>query len=224
MKSARFPLHTALLLPLLLLTFRLSAHPIDTPYQDRALKTETGRLAFLANWWGWMKYYHPALSSGRHDADSLLVSLIPEAQKAPSGAELEEVLQQALTGLGPLVPCASCRPPADKVVQANISVEEMGQWPVSDSFARRSQEVVYSLRPDSSVLVTDRYQVYRLDHARFTENPFREPAFPAEPYRLLALFRYWNAIRFFYPHYPDLPVKWQQVLEEQIPHFQAAVY
>jgi len=49
------------------------------------------------------------------------------------------------------------------------------------------------------------------------DRPYADMRFPAEEYRLLALFRYWNVINYFYPykHLTDRP--WDAVLTDFIP-------
>ncbi|MBS1786707.1 MAG: hypothetical protein JST85_03245 [Acidobacteria bacterium] len=51
------------------------------------------------------------------------------------------------------------------------------------------------------------------------DNPFPQMSFPTEEYRLLALFRFWNVINYFYPykHLTDKP--WGGVLTDFIPRF-----
>jgi C-terminal processing protease CtpA/Prc len=53
------------------------------------------------------------------------------------------------------------------------------------------------------------------------ENAYPEMTAPSLEYRLLALFRYWNAIEYFYP-YKHLIPDWEPVLAEEIPKFESA--
>ncbi|MBX7222095.1 MAG: hypothetical protein K1Y36_19240 [Blastocatellia bacterium] len=52
------------------------------------------------------------------------------------------------------------------------------------------------------------------------ESAFPEMAFPAEPYRLLALFRFWNAVHYFFPYKDLTDQPWDTVLTEFIPRFE----
>ncbi|MFD3004000.1 S41 family peptidase [Pontibacter toksunensis] len=54
------------------------------------------------------------------------------------------------------------------------------------------------------------------------EKPYREHIFPEDRLRLLALFRYWNVIHFFYPHHSLLDRPWEEELLTFIPLFVAA--
>jgi C-terminal processing protease CtpA/Prc len=57
---------------------------------------------------------------------------------------------------------------------------------------------------------------------RKLENPYSDMTNPTLEYRLLALFRFWNVIEYFYPckHLLDKP--WETVLSDMIPDFEAA--
>jgi C-terminal processing protease CtpA/Prc len=53
------------------------------------------------------------------------------------------------------------------------------------------------------------------------DNPFPSMPFPSEEYRLLALFRYWNVINYFFPYKHLLDRPWSTVLADFIPRFAA---
>lgn len=53
------------------------------------------------------------------------------------------------------------------------------------------------------------------------EKPYAEMEFPSAEYRLLALFRYWNVINYFYPYRPLIEDTWATVLPRYIPKFEA---
>ncbi len=54
------------------------------------------------------------------------------------------------------------------------------------------------------------------------ENPYADMSYPSEEYRLLALFRFWNVIHYFYPYQQLMDQPWDKTLEEFIPRLQAA--
>lgn len=49
--------------------------------------------------------------------------------------------------------------------------------------------------------------------------PYSQMAFPSEEYRLLALFRFWNVINYFFPYKQLIDRPWDTVLTEFIPRF-----
>jgi C-terminal processing protease CtpA/Prc len=54
------------------------------------------------------------------------------------------------------------------------------------------------------------------------ERAYDQPSFPSTPYRLLAAFRMWAAIRFFYAYRPLMGEDWDAVLRAALPRFEAA--
>ncbi|HEU4871208.1 MAG TPA: S41 family peptidase [Pyrinomonadaceae bacterium] len=53
------------------------------------------------------------------------------------------------------------------------------------------------------------------------DKPYAEMAFPNVEYRLLALFRFWNVINYFFPYKELIGDSWQTVLPRYIPKFEA---
>ena len=53
------------------------------------------------------------------------------------------------------------------------------------------------------------------------DKPYADMAFPSAEYRLLALFRYWNVINYFFPYKHLIGDSWETVLPRYIPKFEA---
>ena len=53
------------------------------------------------------------------------------------------------------------------------------------------------------------------------DKPYPEMVFPTTEYRLLALFRYWNVINYFFPYKHLIGDSWETVLARYIPKFEA---
>jgi C-terminal processing protease CtpA/Prc len=53
------------------------------------------------------------------------------------------------------------------------------------------------------------------------DRPYPEMVFPNNEYRLLALFRYWNVINYFFPYKHLIGDSWESVLPRYIPKFEA---
>ena len=54
------------------------------------------------------------------------------------------------------------------------------------------------------------------------ENAFADMHYPALPYRILAAYRWWNAIQYFYPYKALMGEDWNAVLAQSIPKLEAA--
>ncbi len=53
------------------------------------------------------------------------------------------------------------------------------------------------------------------------DKPYAEKQFPATEYRLLALFRFWNVVHYFFPYKNLIGDSWNTVLQRFIPKFEA---
>ena len=58
-------------------------------------------------------------------------------------------------------------------------------------------------------------------HSTEEDKSYPEMVFPTAEYRLLALFRYWNVINYFFPYKHLIGDSWQTVLPRYIPKFEA---
>jgi len=54
------------------------------------------------------------------------------------------------------------------------------------------------------------------------DRSYRKMVYPSEEYRLLALFRFWNVIEYFFPYKNLIDRKWDDTLREFIPRMQSA--
>lgn len=188
--------------------------------------TDTQKLASLARVWGFLKYYHPAVAPGKRDWDQQLITLLPAVQRATDKQALSAVYSQLLTELGPVKPCRSCSATASD--RRNLDL----------AFLADSLVFTPTLQRELANLVSNRYQ----GKPYYVQQPAPQSGFAlsfdteklyedlrqlgrgtaAEPYRLLALFRYWNVIQYFFPYKYAVDGHWNDVLTDLIPVFRQA--
>lgn len=178
--------------------------------------SNTENLVVLGKVWGYLKYYHPAVSSGMYNWDSELLKMLPKIINCGDVIARDAILVKWIEGLGPL---------------------ESVHYEVQDTTS-------FKLRPDYSwirqpVLTADLASVLiRIKNARRAashyyidfdsipvpqfrnEDAYPEMSYPDPGHRLLSLFRYWNIIQYFYP-YRNL-IEWDEVLKDFIPEFVGA--
>lgn len=180
----------------------------------------TQRLATLGRVWGLLKYYHPDVAQGRVNWDSVLIATLPAAQKARSSAQFGLVVQQLCAAAGPLPPStAGAEPTAPPRVPTWLPTDQH----LSPALRTQLAQVVQRYRPLDNVYVTKHYKGHVLSQPLFIgERDYATPAYPTADYRLLALFRFWNVLEYYYPFKADLGPAWQQVLPRYLPAFAAA--
>ncbi|MES2390559.1 MAG: hypothetical protein V4555_02885, partial [Acidobacteriota bacterium] len=75
---------------------------------DALTDRQVENLATLAELWGFLKYHHPAVTSGRHNWDFDLFRVLPKALAASTTPELNAVLLVWIDSLGPIAKCSPC--------------------------------------------------------------------------------------------------------------------
>ena len=198
---------------LLLLSLRAYTQPL----------TEIQKLASLGKVWGFLKYYHPAVATGRHDWDGQLISLLPQVQQAKNQSDLSAIYVQLIDGLGAVKPCRKC-------TSAEATLARLRR---NFDLSLLSDSTVFSLplRDRLRYIAQNRNQAdnHYVQWLRQTGNAsydneelYAEMRNPNEAYRLLALFRYWNVVHYFFPYKYAIDKNWNDVLTDLIPVFQRA--
>ena len=165
--------------------------------------------------WGFLKYYHPALASGKMDADSIFKEGIKAMVPAKSDAEFKKWLAGMLRTLGPVD--HSEKPDSTKLFTRNQNFEWIQKLKLITPELRkeliRLQRIGYS--GDFHRYMPANFHETQLPG----ETPYPEITYPDKYWQLLSLARYWNAIEYLYAYKYMLPVAWDKVLQQQIPEF-----
>jgi carboxyl-terminal processing protease len=178
------------------------------------------RLAAFARVWGLLKYFHPDVASGPGDWDAKLLEGIPRVRAVTTKSELNEEIWRLIRSAGPAprarVGAAIDRPESDPAFQ----------W-LDDRqlFESSTIEALKTIR-NTDRLASNRYvkpmsNTQNPDFSGDTAN-VGTPAFPGTEVRLLALFRFWNMVQYFYPNRDLTDRAWLEVLPSLIPRFIAA--
>ncbi|QNE41414.1 peptidase S41 [Hymenobacter sp. NBH84] len=196
----------------------------DTAFQQRSgivfpeklNQQQVENLAVLGRVWGFVKYYHPAVAAGNFNMDAELFRVLPAVLAAPNEPARSEVLRGWVTKFGEVPTCKTCKElPADKVrLQPDLAwLSDKKQ--LSDALStqliylsrNRNQGANYyvSIDPNAGNSV--------FQH----EVAYGRAALPDTGLRLLALYRFWNMVEYFFPYRYAIGEDWQQVLPEFIP-------
>jgi len=190
-------------------------------FPDKFSAQQVENLAVLGRVWGFVKYYHPAVAAGNFNMDAELFRVLPSVLAAPNEKSRSQLLSTWITKFGEVPACKTCKElPASKVrLQPDLA------W-LSDE-----KQLSDALRTQLAYLRQNRNQKqhYYVSPAPKIGNPvFQHEASygrsetPDAGLRLLALFRYWNMIEYFFPYRYAIGEDWQQVLPEFIPKLTSA--
>ena len=178
-------------------------------------------LVLLGKVWGFLKYHHPAIVRGQRHWDFELFRVTPRVLAAKDRAGAQRELVRWIDGLGPVAACKTCvKAPSAAVLAAPLGwIDDRKQ--LGGDLSKRLK-AIHTNRPDTT-------RQFYVTHAPMVGNPdfARELAYPdqREPdagYRLLALYRFWNIIEYWFPYRDAIGEDWDQVLREFVPRMLAA--
>ena len=183
-------------------------------------EAQVENLAKLCKVWGYIKYTHPVFLLGEKDWDEELLKLIPAVSEADSD-EVNRILHEWFLSLGEIdygMTTSISTLQEDKLcVQADIS------WIKDIAYLGKDlSEDIQLLGPIPSI--------YRENApVKFTANPmgtrvtdfsnealYENMDYGDQGYRLLGLFRLWNAMEYYYPYLDILDNNWHDLLPEYI--------
>lgn len=181
---------------------------------------EATRLAALAKAWGLLKYYHPVVAQGTLYWDEELIYVIPSAASAASGEELDNVFRTLIRRAGEINFLNFPQP-----FPKNHQEDPLFVWLNDPDHFKWYTRLQLECLIANFVPVPNKYCSYAFPEGNlnfFGEVSYDAPAYPDEGHRLVALFRYWNAIHYFYPYKHLIGGDWEMILGEFIPKVRGA--
>lgn len=171
-------------------------------------------LKLLCQIWGFLKYYHPSIAKGNYNWDYELFRVLPKIINAQNKTETEEIFLNWLDSFGKIQ-----KSKQEVKYLKNIHLKPEFGWMndsnLSDKIIKKLNEIKQSERSEVHYYV-------ELDKNTSTavfknENEYLSQKYPDAGYRLLALFRYWNMVAYYFPYKNIIGKDWNLVLDEFIP-------
>lgn len=179
-------------------------------------EVQVENLALLGKVWGFVKYHDSRLLLGSANWDYELFRAIPPVLAAPDRASAAAAMVTWLDRLGEIRACTICAS-----LPTEIQLAPDLAW-IADAGTLGAElsgrlVAIHRNRPANG---TQRYvafptQVGNPDfsaEARYAQHPE-----PDAGYRVLALFRFWNIIQYWFPYRDVIGEDWDGVLREYIP-------
>ena len=211
--------------------------PLDTDHQfdngsgvalSHLSDTQIQNLTKLAKVWGFLKYHHPSVTAGEHHWDYDLFRVLPQVLSAPDNAAANAVILSWATGFGAVTQCTACA----ALNTADLYLSPSLDW-ISDEAALGSslsqflRDVYKNRSPDSQFFVS--LATSASNPSFENEPPYPNVRLPDSGYQILALFRFWNMVQYFYPNRDIMggdPAHaqqyWDEVLQSSIPRIALA--
>jgi carboxyl-terminal processing protease len=180
--------------------------------------TQTEKLVATAKVWGFLKYYHPRVADGEFNWDEQLIEVLPKVRVTTDKKEFSNIILKWIESLG------SVRI-SDKI-ESNLEVEYFDKnfnlnW--FNNTKLFTQEVSEKLKYiEKNRHQGNQYYISKNKGGTLSiTNELKHNNFnwEDENIRLLALFRYWNIIQYFFPYKYQTDVNWDVVLKKMLPTF-----
>jgi C-terminal processing protease CtpA/Prc len=172
-------------------------------------------LELLGKIWGFLKYHHPEVGIGKYDWDDELFQFLPEFMNVNDTRQRDESLLRWIEKYGELSVCTTCKETAaDAYQKPDFSWVENGN--MSPVLKEKIKEIYQNRHQGTHYYIKKAY--YDGNPEFINEQPY-STSFPDKNLRLLALYRYWNIIQYFFPYKYLTDKNWDEVLREYIPKF-----
>jgi C-terminal processing protease CtpA/Prc len=182
---------------------------------EKLAAPQVDALVLTGKVWGFLKYHHPAITAGKLHWDFELLRKLPSVLKSQKTAEVRNLLVEWIDSLGPVAQCKWCA----RLDSKNLHLApDLGwisdrKWLGSELSGRlqaihrnRAQEKQFyvSLAPDIGNPVFE------------NELAYARVRFPDPGFQILAIFRFWNMIEYWFAYRDLVDEDWDVVLRDTL--------
>ena len=192
--------------------FDNGSHISDISLDKRRIEN----LRYLGLIWGFIKYYHPAVGRGDYNWDYELLRMLPRILKAETNEHRDNIFISWIKEMGNF--------PTEKKQSVNIGENVLMpdlDWISKSGFSKELTEQLLYIKEAKRT-----NQHYYVSYFSQNGNPlfrhenrYPEMKYPDAGFRMLALFRYWNMIQYYFPYRNLIGEDWKDILTEFIPKF-----
>lgn len=174
-------------------------------------------IKYFSKIWGYLKYYHPIVASGKFDWDEEFLRALPKISTLETKEEKAAFYINWIDGLGEVKVCKKCNENTKKEYSSkNFDLN----WLSSNFFTPALQEKLRNIEKNRFYGKPEFVSVGKTGNVVLVnEKTYSNLGLPSESYRLLDLARYWNTIEYFFPYKYLIGQDWDDVLAEMIPKF-----
>jgi C-terminal processing protease CtpA/Prc len=181
-------------------------------------KQQVENLFVLAKVWGFVKYHHPEVAKGKNSFDEELLKIMPPITKASTKGERNEVLLNWINNLGDENNYELAKEiPDDNEILIKPDLQWLKDKKLFNEAIIDKLRNIYLHRNQKN---NSYVKLMPLANPNFDgEEKYADMRASDHGLRVLALFRYWNVIEYFYPSKYLIKENWDEVLKEFIPQF-----
>ncbi|MES2827623.1 MAG: S41 family peptidase [Bacteroidota bacterium] len=178
-------------------------------------------LYLTGQFWGFLKYHHPAIAKGNYNWDAELFRHLPKVIAATTSSALSKVLEDWITELPNTIAGTAKSVSKGKLVAIkpdhgslfdgkSLSKTLVAKLELIKNSNRAAEHYYISFVPGVGNPVFD------------NERSYTKISYPDAGYQLLSLYRYWAMINYFFPYKDIIGANWNESLNERIPEFVGA--
>ena len=200
---------------ILLFIFLQSSALKSQVHQDTLIK----RLVYTCKVWGYLKYHHTNVTKGNVNWDSILIESIDEIKIAGTNIEFNKSLMSLILKAGSLNPFYQYNSNNRDTFRINSDFSWVKDPYFSDSIRIVLNYIQQSFINESISSLTQvvDYRTGRVHIPYFVLDnnySFEEDDLPSVNKRILAVFRYWNIIHYFYQYPSSMSMDWDLALDK----------
>lgn len=178
---------------------------------------QISNIAVAGQFWGFLKYHHPAVAQGNYNWDAELFRLLPAVISAKNNTELSIALEKYLDKLPKVEVCIACSP----LNQVSVSKPNYGELFSGKILSKTLTEKIGFILKNTNI--KENYYIAMQEgvgNPKFqNERAYASMKYPDAGYRILSLYRYWNMINYFFPYKNQIDEDWNKVLYDFVPQF-----
>lgn len=173
-------------------------------------------LELLGRIWGFLKYHHPNVGKGNFNWDFELFEILPKYNKATSDTQRDEILLKWIEGLGDFSENEPSNSDA-KLIKLKPNLNWVNNYNLSSTLKDKLKYIYKNRHQGKQHYIK---MISYVGNPKFINEPtYDNIKYSDSGFHILALFRYWNAINYFYPYKYLTDKKWNTILKEYIPVF-----
>jgi len=173
-------------------------------------------MATLGKVWGFLKYHHPLITKGERHWDYDLLRVLPSILSAPDRNTANATLAKWIQGIGAINPCDCV-----KLNETELHLRPKLAWLADNKLL--GAELSASLQSIHANRVVNTRQFYvsrvpNIGNPSFDNEPsYPNIKLPDAGFQILALYRFWNIVEYWFPYRDLLSEDWDKVLIDSLP-------
>ena len=172
-------------------------------------------LELLGKVWGFLKYNHPEVGKGNYNWDFELFRMLPKYLETKNTHERDQLLLNWIKKYGKIEECTKCK---ETSLQAILKPDMswINEFELSSELKNKLNYIYHNRYQGKHFYIDINYA----SNPKFlNENHYYSWSYDDGGFKLLALYRYWNMIHYFFPYKHLTDKNWSEVLKEYIPRF-----